>query len=288
MLKMAKEITQKTNPVFEQLKQIDANGNEFWTARMLAKTLDYTDFRNFISVIEKAKEACLNSGQLPENHLVEFNEMVTIGSGAKRQLPSYKLSRYACYLIVQNADPSKEVVALGQTYFTVQTRLQEISQMDAYNRLTGENEKRLFLRNELAQHNIQLASAEKRRRRNYTFRLCHFSKHGYMGLYGGLDAKAIHKHKNLQKSEQILDHMGSTELAANLFRATQTEEKLKRENIKGKQKANETHFEVGKKVRSTIQELGGIMPESLPAAVSIKKIEKQQQAKLLKVKKKDK
>jgi DNA-damage-inducible protein D len=287
-LKMAKEITQKTNPVFEQLKQIDANGNEFWTARMLAKTLDYTDFRNFISVIEKAKEACLNSGQLPENHLVEFNEMVTIGSGAKRQLPSYKLSRYACYLIVQNADPSKEVVALGQTYFTVQTRLQEISQMDAYNRLTGENEKRLFLRNELAQHNIQLASAAKGAGVITPLDYAIFQNHGYMGLYGGLDAKAIHKHKNLQKSEQILDHMGSTELAANLFRATQTEEKLKRENIKGKQKANETHFEVGKKVRSTIQELGGIMPESLPAAVSIKKIEKQQQAKLLKVKKKDK
>lgn len=178
---MAKEITQKTNPVFEQLKQIDANGNEFWTARTLAKTLDYTDFRNFISVIEKAKEACSNSGQLPENHLVEFNEMVTIGSGAKRQLPSYKLSRYACYLIVQNADPSKEVVALGQTYFTVQTRLQEISQMDAYNRLTGENEKRLFLRNELAQHNIQLASAAKGAGVITPLDYAIFQNHGYMG-----------------------------------------------------------------------------------------------------------
>ena len=208
--------------------------------------------------------------------------MVPIGSSAERLIPSYKLSRYACYLIVQNADPSKEVVALGQTYFAVQTRLQEIRQMEEYKRLSTENEKRLFLRNEMAKHNIQLAAAAKDAGVIEPLDYAIFQNHGYMGLYGGLDAKAIHKYKGLKKSQLILDHMGSTELAANLFRATQTEEKLRRENIKGKTKANRTHYEVGKKVRKTIQELGGTMPENLPVADSIKKLESTKQPKRLK------
>jgi len=274
---MAKEIAKQAMSVFEQIRQTDENGNEFWAARQLAKALEYTDFRNFLSVIEKAKEACKNSGQEVENHLVEFNEMVSIGSGAEREMKSYKLSRYACYLIVQNADPSKEVVALGQTYFAVQTRLQEIRQMDEYNSLNTENEKRLFLRDEMAKHNIKLAAAAKEAGVIEPVDYAIFQNHGYMGLYGGLDAKGIHQKKGLKKSEQILDHMGSTELAANLFRATQTEEKLQREKIKGKQKANQTHFEVGKKVRKTIAELGGTMPENLPVADSIKKLEKAKQ-----------
>ena len=285
---MAKELSNQNLNLFEQIRQVDENSNEYWLARQLAKVLEYTDFRNFIKVITKAKEACENSGQIAENHIVEANEMVTIGSGATRSMPSYKLSRYACYLIVQNADPSKEVVALGQTYFAVQTRLQEIRQMYDYNRLTTENEKRLFLRNELAKHNLQLAAAAKGAGVIEPMDYAIFQNHGYMGLYGGLDAKAIHKKKGLKKSQQILDHMGSTELAANLFRATQTEEKLRRENIKGKQQANQTHYEVGKKVRKTIQELGGAMPENLPAPKSIKKIEKAQQTKHLTPKKKDK
>lgn len=271
---MKQDIQRQGQSIFEQIKQTDENGNEFWMARTLSKELDYTDFRNFLSVIEKAKEACLNSGQLVEDHLVEANEMVSIGSGAERLMPSYKLSRYACYLIVQNADPSKEIVALGQTYFAVQTRLQEIRQMDEYNRLSTEDEKRLFLRNEMAKHNTQLAAAAKDAGVIEPLDYAIFQNHGYMGLYGGLDAKAIHKHKGLKKSQQILDHMGSTELAANLFRATQTEEKLRRENIKGKIKANKTHFEVGQKVRKTIQELGGTMPEDLPPADSVKKLAK--------------
>lgn len=283
---MTKELINQNSNLFEQIKRTDENSNEFWTARTLAKALDYTDFRNFLTVIEKAKEACVNSGQPIKNHLVEFNEMVPIGSGAERSMPSYKLSRYACYLIVQNADPSKEIVALGQTYFAVQTRLQEILQMEEYNRLSSEDEKRLFLRNEMATHNIQLAAAAKDAGVIEPIDYAIFQNHGYMGLYGGLDAKAIHKKKGLKKSQQILDHMGSTELAANLFRATQTEEKLKRENIKGKHKANQTHYEVGKKVRQTIQELGGEMPENLPVADSIKKIEKAGEPKRLKPKKK--
>ena len=142
---MAKEISKQALSLFEQIKQTDENGNEYWAARQLAKVLEYSDFRNFSAVITKAKEACTNSGQLIENHLVDFNEMVPIGSGAYRQMESVKLSRYACYLVVQNADPGKEVVALGQTYFAVQTRMQEIQQMDAYNQLKNENEKRLLV-----------------------------------------------------------------------------------------------------------------------------------------------
>jgi DNA-damage-inducible protein D len=271
---MATNITKQALPIFEQIKQLDENGNEYWMARQLAKALEYTDFRNFTAVIEKAKEACKNSGQPVENHLVEVNEVVAVGSGATHSYPSYKLSRYACYLIVQNADPSKQTVALGQTYFAVQTRLREIQQMDEYNRLINEDEKRLFLRNELTKHNTQLAAAAKDAGVINPLDYAIFQNYGYKGLYGGLDAKAIHHKKGLKKSQQILDHMGSTELAANLFRATQTEEKLKREEIKGKQNANQTHYEVGKKVRKTIEEIGGEMPENLPVEGSIKKVEK--------------
>jgi DNA-damage-inducible protein D len=271
---MAKEIIKTALTVFEQIKHTDNNGNEFWMARQLAKVLEYTDFRNFVTVINKAKEACENSGQLIKNHIVEFNEMVPIGSGAVREMASYKLSRYACYLIVQNADPSKEVVALGQTYFAVQTRIQEIQQMEEYSSLNSEEEKRIFLRAEMSKHNTYLAAAAKNAGVQDGLDYAVFQNHGYAGLYGGLDAKGIHKKKNLKKSEHILDHMGSTELAANLFRATQTEEKLRNENIKGKQKANQTHYEIGKKVRQTIKEIGGKMPEHLPVADNIKKVQK--------------
>lgn len=259
---MSNKLANRPLSIFEQIKQTDQNGNEFWGARQLAKALEYTDFRNFKAVVNKAKEACLNSGQPIENHIVDFNEMVSIGSGAERELPSFILSRYACYLIVQNADPAKEVVALGQTYFAVQTRLQEIRQMDDYNRLNTEDEKRLFLRNEMAKHNTQLAAAAKDAGVIEPIDYAIFQNHGYMGLYGGLDAKAIHQKKKLKKSQQILDHMGSTELAANLFRATQTEEKLRRENIQGKQKANKTHFEVGRRFVKRLQKLEAQCPKT--------------------------
>jgi DNA-damage-inducible protein D len=270
---MKKEIVNASNTIFEQIKEVDENGNEYWGARQLSKTLEYTDFRNFQAVISKAKEACKNSGELIENHIVDFNEMVAIGSGAKREMESTKLSRYACYLVVQNADPSKEVVAQGQTYFAIQTRLQEIKEMDGYNRLPTEDEKRLFLRNELKKHNLQLAEAAKKAGVIQPVDYAIFQNHGYMGLYGGLGAKEIHAKKGLKKSQQILDHMGSTELAANLFRATQAEDKLIRDKVKGKSNANKTHLEVGKKVRQTIKDLGGTMPENLPVEDSVKKIE---------------
>ena len=268
-----KKITNTNKTIFEQIKETDENGNEFWGARKLSKILEYSEFRHFLPVIERAKEACLNSEQNIEDHFEDYLEMVSIGSGANRNMESIKLSRFACYLIVQNADPSKEVVAQGQTYFAIQTRLQEIQQMDDYTRLSSEEEKRLFLRNELKKHNSKLAEAAKNAGVIENMDYAIFQNHGYMGLYGGLDAKKIHVKKGLKKSQHILDHMGSTELAANLFRATQTEEKLKRDNVKGKNNANKTHLEVGKKVRQTIKELGGTMPENLPVEESIKKIE---------------
>ena len=274
------EIVDPKNSVFEQIRHIDENDIEYWSAREMAKVLEYSEYRHFLPVIEKAKEACANSNNDPLDHFEDILEMVSIGSGAKRPLETVKLSRYACYLIVQNADPSKEVVANGQTYFAIQTRIAEIKQMDEYNRLSSEEEKRLFLRNELARHNSQLADAARHagviESRDYAI----FQNHGYKGLYGGLDAKAIHARKGLKKSQKILDHMGSTELAANLFRATQTEEKLRRENVKGKTKANQTHYEVGKKVRQTIVELGGTMPEDLPVADSIKSLESKEKKQL--------
>lgn len=266
-------LTKKAITTFESIKRIDDNGIEYWSSRDLWKVLGYNEYRNFVPVIEKAKIACKNSGQLIPDHFVDINEMVPIGSGAERPLDSIKLSRYACYLTVQNADPGKTIVAQAQTYFAIQTRIAEVQQMDAYNQLTTEDEKRLFLRNELAKHNSQLADAAKDagviEPRDYAI----FQNYGYQGLYGGLGAQEIHARKGLKKSQKILDHMGSTELAANLFRATQTEEKLRRERIKGKDRANQTHYKVGAKVRQTIKELGGTMPENLPAAESIKKVE---------------
>lgn len=277
---MGKKLTKKTMTLFESIKHIDENGVEYWTSRNLWKILEYNEYRNFLPVIEKAKLACENSGQKVEDHFEDILEMIVIGKGGERQVDSVKLSRYACYLIVQNADPSKTIVAQGQTYFAIQTRIAEVQQMKEYQELTSEEEKRLFLRSELLQHNSQLASAAKDAgvidSRDYAI----FQNYGYQGLYGGMTAKDIHARKGLKKSQKILDHMGSTELAANLFRATQTEEKLKRENIKGKQKANMTHYEVGAKVRQTIKELGGTMPENLPVEESIKVVERKRQKQL--------
>lgn len=271
-----KNIKQTHHQSFENIKQLDKDGNEFWYARALSKLLGYSDFRNFTKVINKAKEACTNSGQEISEHIVEVNEVVLGGSGVSNPYPSFALSRYACYLVVQNADPSKPIVANGQTYFALQTRRQELKDDEAFIQLK-ENEKRLFLRNELKEHNKQLVDVAYKSGVETNMDFAIFQNHGYKGLYGGLDAKGIHQKKGLKKSHKILDYMGSTELAANLFRATQAEEKLKKDGIKDKHSANKTHYKVGQKVRQTIEELGGIMPEELDVPKkSIAKIEKEQ------------
>jgi DNA-damage-inducible protein D len=265
-----------THSKFENIKHTNEIGQEFWSARELFEVLEYAKWDKFLHVIEKAKLACKNSGQEPNDHFPQVGKLIDLPKGAKRDIGDIHLSRYACYLIVQNADPSKEVVALGQTYFAIQTRKQEVLE-EEFGKLKSEEEKRLFLRREMTEHNKQLADAAKKAGVIQPWEYAIFQNHGYMGLYNGLGAKEIQAKKGLKQSQNILDHMGSTELAANLFRATQTEEKLKRENIQGKENANTTHFEVGKKVRQTIKELGGSMPEDLPTEESIKKIESEKQ-----------
>lgn len=248
---------------FERLKRTDENGVEYWSARELNPLLEYKDWRNFLNVVQKAKLACKTSGHLTSDHFVDATKMVYLGSGSQRELDDVRLSRYACYLVVQNGDPSKPVIAVGQTYFAIQTRRQELADDETFKQLK-EDEKRLLLRNELKEHNRQLIEAAQQAGVKTSLDFAIFQNHGYQGLYGGLEQKAIHARKGLKKSQKILDHMGSTELAANLFRTTQTEEKLRRDNVQGKRQANETHFEVGHKVRQTITELGGTMPEDLP------------------------
>ncbi len=265
--------------IFENIKHVNEIRQEYWSARELFSVLEYIKWDKFLNVIAKAKKACKNSGQSIDNHFPRVEKMVEIGSGARKDVGDIHLSRYACYLLIQNADPRKEIIALGQTYFAFQTRKAELID-EAFEQLETEDEKRLFLRREMAEHNKQLADAAKAAGVIQPWEYAVFQNHGYMGLYNGLGAKEIHTKKRLKKSENILDHMGSTELAANLFRATQTEEKLKREKIKGKQKANQTHYEVGKKVRQTIKELGGTMPEDLPVHESIKKVDTKKQKRL--------
>lgn len=268
-----KNVTQQHHATFEGARQFDEDGNEFWSARTIAPLLDYQDWRNFMQVVDKARLACEQSDRAVADHFGDVTKMVGIGSGAQRPVPDVHLSRYACYLILQNGDPSKPVIANGQTYFAIQTRRQELADDKQFAQL-NEDEKRLAIRNELATHNKQLAAAAKDAGVDTPLDYAIFQDHGYKGLYGGLANKEIHARKGLKKSQKILDHMGSTELAANLFRATQTEEKLRRDKVRGKSKANETHFEVGRKVRQTIAELGGTMPENLrkPEA-SIQQIE---------------
>ena len=272
---MSQNTINPDHQTFEGICQTTSDGQEFWSARDLAHVLQYSEYRHFLPVIEKAKKACENSDKFIENHFEHILDLVEIGSGAKRSVENYRLSRYACYLIIQNADPSKTIVANGQTYFATQTRRQELANDETFNQL-DEDKKRIFPRNELKEHNKQLVEAANQAGVESGLDFAIFQNHGYQGLYGGLDAKGIHQKKGLKKSQQILDHMGSTELAANLFRATQTEEKLRRDGIKGKQKANQAHYKVGTKVRQTIEDLGGTMPEELPTPkTSTKTLEKQ-------------
>lgn len=277
---MSDLISSPTN-VFEKLKRVNEHGAETWSARELAKILEYSEFRHFLPVIAKAREACEKSGHKIQDHFEEMLDMVEIGSGAQRLVENWLLSRYACYLVIQNADPSKPLVALGQTYFAVQTRRQELNDAEA----VKEEKMRLLLRDEMKKHNIKLAGAAKQAGVIQPLDYAIFMDHGYRGLYGELTAKDIHRRKGLKKKEGILDHMGSTELAANLFRATQTEDKLRREQATSKDHANRIHNEVGKKVRQTIRELGGTMPENLPVAEDIKKIASREKQRLKEEKK---
>ncbi len=258
---------------FEDASQRDEAGIEFWFARDLQVLLEYTNWSNFLEVISRAVDACINSGQAFQNHFAEVSKMVSIGSGAARDVQDFKLTRYACYLIAQNGDARKKPIAFAQTYFAIQTRRQEIrDEVEGQYAPLSEDEKRLLLRNEIKEHNVKLTSAAKAAGVIEPVDFAIFQNFGYQGLYGGLDRIGIQRRKGLGRSQQILDHMGSTELAANLFRATQTEEKLRRDNVRGKQAANSTHFEVGRKVRQAIKDIGGTMPEDLPSAEDIVKV----------------
>ena len=261
----------RNNKSFEEIKHIDENGVEFWYARELQNVLNYSEWRKFEGVIKKAKVSCKNSGIDGFDHFVGIDKMVQIGSGAERKQQDYKLSRYACYLIAQNGDSRKTVIALAQTYFAVQTRKQEITEKE-YSMLT-EDEKRFFQRNLTRKGNYSLnQTAKKAGVKNFD----KFHNAGYKGLYNGETADDIAKRKGLRYREDILDNMGSTELIANLFRISQTEEKLIRDNIQTEKDANKTHYNVGAKVRKTIKELGGTMPEDLPTPKkSLKQLEKE-------------
>lgn len=275
---MNNEIARYSEETFESIKHVDEYGYEFWYARELQSILEYTEWRNFQKLIEKAQTACENSDMAVDECFVEVNKTSPMPNGGVKLIDDYILSRYACYLIVMNGDPRKEVIAVGQTYFAVKTRQQEL--IDHYDELS-EDQKRLAIRKEMIAHNKSLAEAAQMAGVEAGRDFAIFQNKGYQGLYGGLGVKEIHERKGLKKNEKILDHMGSTELAANLFRATQTDEKLRRENIRGKEKANQTHYEVGRKVRQTIAELGGTMPEDLPTpGKSIKQIESEQKKRI--------
>lgn len=252
----------------------DDDGVEFWFARDIQGLLVYQKWANFLEVIEKARDACRLSGQPVEDHFADVGKMVRLGSGAEREIEDVRLTRYGCYLVAQNGDSRKQPVAFAQTYFAIQTRRQEIADRTAVGRPLSDDQKRVLLREEIKTHNRRLAGAARSAGVVDPLDFAIFQNHGYKGLYGGLDKNGIQRRKGLKPRQNILDHMGSTELAANLFRATQTEEKLRRDNFQGKAAANRTHFDVGRKVRDTIREIGGTMPERLPVAEDIAKVER--------------
>ena len=272
------EIKEYNEVVFESIKHIDEDGNEYWLAREIQNVIEYKKWQKFLNVIENAKIACEQSKLIIDDHFTQVGKMVNIGSKSTRSILDYKLSRYACYLIIQNSDPRKEVIALGQTYFSIQTRKQEINEKE-YNELT-EDEKRFYQRSLTKKGNYSLnQTAKKAGVKNFD----QFHNAGYKGLYNGETADDIAKRKGLRYREDILDNMGSEELAANLFRITQTESKLKRDDIHSEKDANKTHYNIGKNIREVIAKNGGPMPEDLPTPKkSLKELEKEkrEQAKI--------
>jgi len=267
---------------FEDIKTVRSDGSEFWSARELALILNYNKWENFSKVISRAMIACQNSGRNIDGDFPEVRKIVAAGATTKK-VKDYELSRYACYLIVQNGDPRKEVIALGQTYFAIQTYRQEVA--DRFNQF-DEDKKRLIIRGDIRQWNQMLAEAAHNARVITNKEFAEFQNSGYMGLYGGMTVDEIHDKKGLAAREKILDFMGSEELIANLFRISQTESKLKRENIQGMQNAGDAHFVVGREVRVAIKRVGGTMPEDLPTPEkSISEIEREQLNKLKKRKK---
>jgi DNA-damage-inducible protein D len=263
---------------FEQIKQMDENGNEFWYARDLSSVLDYSKWENFSKVIRRAMLACKNSGYSADDQFPEVRKLFEVGHGAKRTKVDYKLTRYACYLIVQNGDPRKEIIALGQTYFAIQTRRQELA--DTFNQL-DENNKRLVVRGNIKQWNQLLAEAAYNSGVITEEEFAIFQNAGYMGLYGGLSVADIHRRKKLKEKEKILDFMGSTELIANLFRISQTEEKLKIDQTSTAAQANETHYQIAEKIRKAMIDMGTTLPENLPTPEkSIQIIEREEIKKL--------
>ena len=263
------------NQTFEEIKHIDDNGAEFWCARELMSVLQYSNWQNFEKIIHKAKISCENSGISVFEHFIDVSKLSKRANNAEIEIKDYKLSRYACYLIAQNGDSRKKVIALAQTYFAVQTRKQEISEKE-YTSLT-EDEKRFYQRNLTRKGNYSLNQTAKNAGvKNFD----KFHNAGYKGLYNGETADDIAKRKGLRYREDILDNMGSDELIANLFRISQTEQKLKKDNIQSEKEANKAHYEVGSKIRNTIKELGGTMPEDLPTPKkSLKQLEKENKLK---------
>ena len=267
---------------FEAIKQTDENGNEFWYARDLQRVLNYAKWENFSKVIDRAMLACKNSGLNVFDHFPDVRKMVEIGSGAEKRIKDYELTRYACYLIVQNGDPRKEIIALGQTYFAIQTRRQELA--DTFNQL-DENNKRLVVRGNIKQWNQLLAEAAHKAGVITDEEFAIFQNAGYMGLYGGLTVADIHRKKGLKDKEKILDFMESTELIANLFRISQTEEKLKLDQASSAIEANEIHYQIAEKIRNAMIAMGTTLPENLPTPEkSIQIIEREEIKKLRKSK----